>query len=174
MNRHVQALVASAVTLAACFLGTSTATAQLPEDGRKALAYFVGHWTYEADGGKYSGTWSAKWSPDESCLLGHVAGTGPDGPRKMTFMTGWDSAKSQLVEVRFSDDGGHSLSRIKIESDQVVLGERTGSRDGKAYLSRTRLDKERNKFTTTISDRVVGGTKLPDLVIVHQRVADKK
>ena len=176
MTRLVQTLVAATVALAACILGPSTAHAQLPEDGRKVLAYYVGTWQYEwkVEGETYRGTWSVRWSPDESCTLSHWSSKGPDGPAKGTKITGWDAAKRQSVDLDFSANGEYVLSRYTIESDKVEVGEGTGSTpDGKVSRSKLRIDKERDKFTWTVTDRIEGDERMPDLVFVFRKVADK-
>lgn len=177
MMRHTQALVAATVVIAASVAGPSTVLAQLPEDGRKVLDYYVGTWQYEwtVEGETYRGTWSAKWSPNESCLLSHWSSRGPDGPVKGTKITGWDTANRQSVDLEFTNNGEHVLSRYTIQSDKVEIGEGTGSTsDGKVSRSKLRVDKERDKFTWTVADRIEGDKRMPDLVFVFRRVADSK
>jgi hypothetical protein len=174
---HTRTLAAAALVVAACSLVPSIVHAQLPEDGRKVLAYYVGMWQYEwsMEGETYRGTWSAKWSPDESCLLSHWSSTGPNGPRRGTKITGWDAAKCQSVDLEFSANGEHVLSRYTIESDKVAVGKGVGSTSGgKVSRCKLRVDRERDRFTWTASDRMEGDERMPDLVFLFRRVADKK
>lgn len=173
MKHHARPLIVFAVSLAACLLGTSAATAQVPEEGRKALEYYVGEWQYEWEvkGTKYNGTWSVRWSPDESCTLSHWSSTGPEGPAKGTIVTGWDNSKNQMVSIEFSDTGEHMLSRYTCPSDKLEVGDGTGStKDGKASSVKFRTNKKPDEFTWILTDRVEGDEQKPDLEFVFRRV----
>ena len=79
------------------------------------------------------------------------------------------------MDLEFSANGEHVLSRYMIESDKVESSEGSGSTaDGETSRSKFRVDKERDKFKWMVSDRVEGDKKQPNLVFVFRRVTDKR
>jgi len=130
--------------------------ANVPGEFARQCEYYQGDWAteWEADGKVYRGTWTVDWSPEKACIVTHWKGVGPTGPSEGTRIHGWDASTNKVLIVDFGKDGGSSIERYKILSDQVDEGEISRvDADGTKHKLTARTDRmEKDRFTWTVTE----------------------
>jgi hypothetical protein len=159
IRRQIMSCRKSLSTVIVLLLLAAAARAQqvnLPKEFVKDCEYFLGDWATEAeiDGTVYHSTWTARWSPDKSCLVTHWAADTPDGPARGTRIQGWDALTKKMLVVDFSPNGASSIERYEIVSDEVDEGEITRvDAQGKPHKATARtLRRSPDFFTWTVTE----------------------
>ena len=131
------------------------AKANLPEEFVKMSDYYVGDWETEAeiDGTVYRGTWTARWSQDNTCLVTYWVADTPTGPARGTRIQGWDESAKKFLIVDFGTGGSSTIERYTIVSEKVDEGDMVGiDSEGEPIKATARtFKKEPDFFTWTVT-----------------------
>lgn len=139
--------------------------APTPHEYLQSAAWLVGDWINEgADG---SVAISFKWSEDKNFLLGDFQVNREDGlARKSTQRLGWDANARKIRSWLFDSDGGFSEGYWNVVEDGIVAKYSSVNPDGTtASATITVTQKDKDRFTMTGTDRIVGETREPDFEI---------
>ena len=164
---------------AALLMATSVTMAQpaepnVPKEILTSMEYFVGKWKGE---GKEGGTavreqFTGKWSPGKHCTILNGRTRTTEGVVHVTLISGWDALNKEIVDYSYRSDGSHSVERWKIASPTVEEATSTGvSASGKPTKAVFRIEKRsQDEFLLTVTERVEGDERQPDIVIEYTRV----
>lgn len=145
-------------------------------DYLEPLSWLVGEWMNEGADGKVS--ISYRWSDDKNYLLGDFAFKSADGvARKSTQRIGWDPSVGKIHSWLFDADGGFSEGLWTVVEDGVVIKSSAVNPDGgTASATMTIEQADKNRFTISGTDRIVGDGREDDfeITVVRRPVAPGK
>jgi hypothetical protein len=151
--------------------------AQVPKEIADLLRSYAGNWSVEGGEGEtpLKGTASFRMPPGNHCIVGTVSARIGEEPFIFSLVTGWDSSTGWCTEVGVGSDG--SVYRLEWRNVSPALdeGKTVGTFGGKQFTEKARLErKSRDHLVATITDRMMGDKKLPDMTLIYRRVAKEK
>jgi hypothetical protein len=164
----------SALLLLVASVAGQAVEPNIPKDVLASMDYYVGKWKGEGtdDGEVLRIQFTTRWAPGKHCTIMNMRSKTPDGVVLGTLVSGWDALNKEVVDVSYMSDGSRSVERWKIVSPKVEEATSTGvNADGKPTDSKFRIEKRSpDELVLTITNRVEGDEKKPDLVIKYVRV----
>lgn len=135
----------------------------------QSLAWMVGDWVNQGADGSVS--ISYRWSEDKNFLLGEFSMTSASGSvRKSSQRLGWDPIAGKIRSWLFDPDGGFSEGTWTVLDDSVVAKSNTVNPDGTAASATlTIVQKDKDHFTISGTDRIVGNSREPDFDLTVAR-----
>lgn len=136
--------------------------APTPHEYLQSVDWLVGDWINEGADGKVA--ISFKWSEDKNYLIGEFKAKGTAGAtRNSTQRLGWDASVGKIRSWLFDADGGFAEGHWTVLEDEIVAKYSSVNPDGttaSATISINRKDKDH--FSMSGTDRIVGGDREPD------------
>jgi uncharacterized protein (TIGR02246 family) len=140
-----------------------------PNERLQGLAWMVGDWVNEGTDGVAK--ISYKWSEDKNFLLGTIQITVAGKPAMSSQQRiGWDPLAGKVRSWLFDADGGFAEGQWTEVDDGWVIKSSTTNPDGStgsATLTVTAKDKDH--FTMTGTERIVGDFREPDFELAMTR-----
>lgn len=141
----------------------------MPHEYLQPLAWLVGDWINEGADGKVA--LSYRWSEDKNFLLGEFEFNSAEGsPRKTSQRIGWDPSAEKIRSWLFDSDGGFAEASWTVVDDGVVIKSSSVNPDGTtASATMAIVPTDKDHFTITGTDRIVGDGQEPDFEITVTR-----
>jgi uncharacterized protein (TIGR02246 family) len=140
-----------------------------PHERLAPLAWLVGDWINEGADGKVA--ISYRWSDDKNFLLGDFQFQSADGaPRKTSQRIGWDPSAGRIRSWLFDSDGGFAEGFWTLDGDGAVIKSASVNPDGTSASATVAIvPKDKDHFTITGTERIVGDSREPDFEITVAR-----
>jgi hypothetical protein len=146
---------------------------KIPKEVQEELAYFVGNWTLESHIGDSTGKGkvSIRWAPGKHCVVSTSASVVEGERQHSTAISGWDSS-GWITEQGITCDGLVYTTRYTKGSPTTLEGKSSGTHEGNTGTAKVTIEKKGpDNYTTTLTDIVIGGEAVPDVVTHYTRVA---
>lgn len=138
-------------------------------DYLQSIAWLEGSWINEGADGTVAIQF--QWSEDQNYLLGEFTMTDASGAtRKSSQRIGWDAKAGHIRSWLFDADGGFSDGVWTVLEDEVVVKSASVNPSGSsasATLTLKQVDKDH--FTFSGAERIVGGNREPDFELTITR-----
>jgi uncharacterized protein (TIGR02246 family) len=140
-----------------------------PHERLQDLAWIVGDWVNEGTGGTAKLTW--RWSEDQNFLLGDIQITIAGRPAMSSQQRiGWDPLAGKVRSWLFDADGGFAEGQWTEVDDGWVIKSSTVNPDGSTGSATiTVTAKDKDHFTMTGTERIVGDFREPDFELAIAR-----
>jgi uncharacterized protein (TIGR02246 family) len=140
-----------------------------PHEYLQPLAGLVGDWVNEGADGKVA--ISYRWSEDQNFLLGEFQMTSAGNPTTTSSQRiGWDPQAQLIRSWLFDADGGFSNGQWTVVDDGIVIKSSSVNPDGgTASATMTIVAIDKDHFSITGTERIVGDSREPDFEITVTR-----
>jgi uncharacterized protein (TIGR02246 family) len=140
-----------------------------PNERLQPLAWIVGSWVNEGTDGTAKLTW--RWSEDKNFLLGDIQITIAGRPAMASQQRiGWDPLAGKVRSWLFDADGGFADGQWTEVDDGWVIKSNTVNPDGSTGSATiTVTAKDKDHFTMTGTERIVGDFREPDFELAIAR-----
>lgn len=136
-----------------------------PREMLQPLAWLVGEWVNEGSDGKVAITY--RWSEDQNYLLAEFQIDRPEKrASKSSQRIGWDPLTRKIRSWLFDADGGYADGFWTALDGEIVIKSSSVNPDGStASATMTITPKDKDHFTITGTDRIVGDDREGDFEI---------
>ena len=140
-----------------------------PHDYLQPLAGLVGDWINEGADSKVA--ISYRWSEDKNFLLGDFQVTSTGNPMTTSSQRiGWDPQAGNIRSWLFDADGGFTDGRWTVVEDGIVINSSSVKPDGgTASATMTIVSVDKDHFSISGTERIVGDSREPDFEITVTR-----